>query len=517
MFSILNTNLNKVTRKNFKPLIPERRDGINCVKKKVKIENIVGTKYRSRNGCTYCKSKKRKCDEGTPCGLCVKKGIECQYKHKTNNSAGNILIKSKLLDITDKSSEKDPVDNISEKALILFDKSGQTSDYVVDDKIEEINICRTPKSYFEFFNDEKVKYFVDFFEHKVSPVLAVTTEDYNYFSKLFHRLATHEKLFTMLICAWGALYSKDRKVDNEVKHYLNQSLVSFNSNFNNINHSTNSYFKIVYYLMLIGFNICSGDVNVWDELFTELHQIIVYYGGLLKLGRDFNYSNEIIFLILNFQYHDLMSCNSFAFGTKFLMLEYKQVLNELHFKESEYGLDTLQGLNHPILTVMGEIINDVNGLEPIDSEVLWYRINHVTPNYQLVKLLSESDQLLHVNSFEIYRSCCKIMFKLYVQHTKPKYLHSLLLETIDKFNHLLGTRMTIILCLPLILCGVLSYTDDDKQRLASLYSRIEDICAIDNVIKSWNLIQKFWLVNDGDFIVNWSAVCNSEYGNLCVV
>lgn len=517
MFSILNTNLNKVTRKNFKPLIPVKVRDNNCIQKKIKIENIVGTKYRSRNGCSYCKLKKRKCDEGSPCGLCQKKGMKCEYKHKANNSAEQTPQIPKSKDILTKPSENFPVDEITETGLILFDKSKTQNDYFVDEHIEEIFMCKSPKSYFDFFNDEKVKYFVDFFQHKVSPVLAVTTDDYNYFSKLFHRLANHEQLFTMLICAWGALYSKDRKVDNEVKHYLNQSLVSFNSNFNSVDHGINSYFKIVYYLMLIGFNICSGDVNVWDELFSELHQIIVDYGGLLKLGRDFNYSNEIIFLILNFQYHDLMSCKSFAFGTKFLMLEYKQVLNELHFRESEYGLDTLQGLNHPILTVMGEIINDINGLEPIDSEVLWYRINNEMPNHQLVKLLSKSDQLLHVNSFEIYRLCCKIMFKLYVQKIKPKYLNSLLLETIDKFNDLLGTRMTIILCLPLILCGVLSYTDDDKRRLASLYARIEDICAIDNVIKSWKLIQKFWLVNDGDFIVNWSAVCNSEFGNLCVV
>ncbi|KAL2265749.1 hypothetical protein VTJ83DRAFT_6849 [Remersonia thermophila] len=38
-------------------------------------------KRRSRGGCTYCKEKKKKCDEARPkCGRCVEHGTECAYE-----------------------------------------------------------------------------------------------------------------------------------------------------------------------------------------------------------------------------------------------------------------------------------------------------------------------------------------------------------------------------------------------------------------------------------------------------
>ncbi|KUI73834.1 Sterol regulatory element-binding protein ECM22 [Cytospora mali] len=37
-------------------------------------------KRRSRAGCTFCKEKKKKCDEGRPCSRCAERGLDCSYE-----------------------------------------------------------------------------------------------------------------------------------------------------------------------------------------------------------------------------------------------------------------------------------------------------------------------------------------------------------------------------------------------------------------------------------------------------
>ncbi|KAI5956399.1 hypothetical protein KGF54_000874 [Candida jiufengensis] len=52
--------------------------------KTIKINNIIGTRFRSKTGCLNCRKRKKKCDETSPiCIACISRNQECIWPDLT--------------------------------------------------------------------------------------------------------------------------------------------------------------------------------------------------------------------------------------------------------------------------------------------------------------------------------------------------------------------------------------------------------------------------------------------------
>ena len=53
------------------------------------------------------------------------------------------------------------------------------------------------------------------------------------------------------------------------------------------------------------------------------------YGGLAKFLKDFNYCNNVKWLIASFQFHDIMSSVTLSSGTSCSMKNYKETYSKI--------------------------------------------------------------------------------------------------------------------------------------------------------------------------------------------
>ncbi|EGW32202.1 uncharacterized protein SPAPADRAFT_61284 [Spathaspora passalidarum NRRL Y-27907] len=88
MFSVLDAkSLSKTKRKNpsLKPeyLIAAKDEKNGFEQKPIKLNNIVKTRFRSKDGCLNCRKRRKKCDETMPiCYACQYRHLECTWpKH----------------------------------------------------------------------------------------------------------------------------------------------------------------------------------------------------------------------------------------------------------------------------------------------------------------------------------------------------------------------------------------------------------------------------------------------------
>lgn len=513
------------------------------------LKNIVGATVRSRNGCNFCKKRRRKCDEVHPaCGFCVKKGIDCVYKVKGNGKEfekdkfeKDKLEKDKFekdsFDVGKVESEEEavkfeiePVVGVSDGEAVFEEVKNTDSSlfpYQTDPSMDQFPFYIQPTSSVFLFVDETGAFYIDYFKNHVTSALCVSKS--NYFEKLYCKLANEEETFALSIAAWGGLYYKNKQMDGEINKYLARSLIKFTENFKHSSSKINCYFQICFYLILVGFNICSGDTYNWNRIMEDCNDSITRYGGIEKLCEDFSYSNEVRFLISNFQYHDVLSLSSVQNGTKIPMETYKRLFGHFNFKQTEasYGLDTLQGCSQPILLVLGDILeaktsSKKNPLMACNEkqEELLEKIETAHPNFELTETLSPQELQLHLTAFELYRLCCRMHWLLYIKRVSPLSLEvqKCGMQTMELVDILIQTNLRVIVTLPLLMCGLSSVDLVSKERVTRTFKYLNQTCPVNNVSKCWTIVRISWEMNrDGSKIIDWSDICEkfNWYLNVC--
>lgn len=513
--------------------------------RKVEIKNIIGVKARSSLGCQLCKKRRRKCDEQHPtCGLCEKKGVECVYQGAARRlsksgagkaqSGGEITLLAAAADSTIFTSVNDyilpgmdleSINSIDPSALCVLEHAELLSP-LAEDADDSYVLYQQPSPQLSLFLDDRGRFYVHYFNTHVTEVLCISLA--NYFLKLFCNLAYNEEAFALAISSWGAFYHKNNTIDNEVSNYLYSSVTKFAETFEFDDSKISLYFKICYYLILVGFNICTGDTHNWDQFMRECFEVINKLGGIEALAREFNFSDEVRFLVSNFQYHDIMSSLSNKHGTLIPMEQYDKLYNNTKFLNNEvgYGIDSLQGCNNPILTVLGyvlELKGRIDNGDIISNEeisVIENKILVCVPKPHLIQQLDQEERLDHLLAFELYRLCCKLTMELYVKHSNPvtTTVQSLRVQMLQLIKMLSHTKFRVIVCLPLLLCGICSYQFSCRQELEAIYQNIMLTCPVPNVGKCWTIVQTSWELNPtGEMIVDWTTICH-ELGwclNVC--
>lgn len=495
---------------------------------------VFGANFRSKNGCTICKTKKRKCDETLPsCKYCKARGLECVYKNSNNKDPENTLMES--LDLLILSSTE--YDNEMELGSPL---SATSSLDVLDIFLKNMTPLMIQPSTLPNFDSKEIHY-LEYFQALVSNTLCISFDEMNYFKKLYCHLAHNEEAFSYLVIAWGALYRKDMICDSEVSGYLNKGIHHFNKLFKDKVNGFDYYFHICFYLILTETKVCGGDVKEWRSYLIKTCSLIEEYGGLEKICEDFNFSNEIRFMISNIQYNEIMASTTLAEGTIIPIESYTKIFNHPSFQKHElnYGIDTLQGCHQSALLLLGDIMNhkvmlskkliEVESLQDkesgeyfkqkkeyyefieLTSNLLWEKIENLEPNYQLLNTITdESDYNMYYKTYELFRVCCLLYWNLYIKQITPNnyQVKLLVLEAFDLIDYLMPTKMNVIACYPLLICAVCSYQKRERDFVESRISSARLLSPVNNIDKCWVVIQKVWELNPtGNVIVDWSAVC----------
>ncbi|EGV64461.1 hypothetical protein CANTEDRAFT_119931 [Yamadazyma tenuis ATCC 10573] len=406
-----------------------------------------------------------------------------------------------------------------------------------------------PTAFPSLFLDDEGRSYFEFFHVKVSKFLALSDGPMNYFSNFLCTLANNEESFLYALTSWGALYAGHD--DTKVKVYLNKALNTFDNNFQAKNPSE-IYFRLCFSVVLIGYYVCFGEVVTWKGIHDNCCRILKDLGGLYKFGKLYGFTNEARFIISNVQYVDVMSAYNHKYGTQFSVGEYKEFLgcNEIQRNELSYGIDTLQGVHQSIYLVLADLMNAKVELNKKLKELQMFSdtdehrfyclkeelyqmygtvikkletsIEEAEPNYSLLELIKDQPQEhdAYLNSFKLYQSTCRLYFKLFLKKIPPKNMEIQLLvrEVYEAAEKLENTRFCVILCLPMLMCGVCCVDKFDRETIEKKIQRLKQTSPVLNNHKTWLLILKSWELNPcGEFVVDWADIAD-EYGwflNLC--
>ena len=540
---------------------------------------ILGSRYRSKTGCAGCRKRKKKCDEVHPtCGSCRHRGEPCEwgvvkpYKPVSPDSeeptpkiveisskvAGNLepkrteILDAEIAKQTDVSrfvlTPKSPPFNLTPSDLLQLFSPSDFLDF-------EMPLLSSPSSTFSLYLDEAGLRLLNFYENKVAKILSVSPESSNYFLKTFFTAALSEESLMHALAAWGGVFL-DGHDSSAVKFHLDKARQLIRTTYLNRpdldTHGT--YVAICYYLILMGIDICSGDVSNWYYLFNECTNLLKRRGGIVKFCRENQFSNDSKWLISNFQFHDVLSSATLKRGTSCDIEEYNRLFNNC-FDMGSYGVDPYQGCIQPIFLLLGTIMNTNVELkeerDKINHEMveaskkglnldnlahrqltlrrirqchevearynkLLLDIHYCTPNQSQISHIShdKSEVDLHLTLFELYRLTCQIYLLLYIKQTQPLssevQLH--FMNSLAYIESLMSSKLVPSLPMLLLICGMCCCNEYDRAQVRSIFDKLLATYTVGNVGRIWEIIQEAWKRNPhGDVCIDWTDICD-EFG-----
>lgn len=417
------------------------------------------------------------------------------------------------------------------------------------------NFLLTPSSTFSIYLDEAGLRLLDFFENKVAKLLCISPESSNYFLKTFFTVATSEESIMHALAAWGGVFSEGPSSDLVKYHMAKATTLIHEKHLNNPSMDKYGYYvAFCYFLIAIGVEICSGDVSNWYYHFNKCTELLKSYGGLAKFCRDFDYSNDVKWLIANFLFHDIMSSVTLSHGTSCSMNDYNSLFKNNRLLDiGDYGLDPYQGCIQPIYLILGEIMNayvelkeirktlkkrtteiavqdpDLIELKELTSERMKHyqyvdkrynelldRVTQACPNQiQMSLIINNKEELnLHLTLFELYRQTCRMYLLLYIKQTQPSSseVQILLLVSLSFIESLIESRMTASLPMLLLICGISCCNESDRIQIRDKFQRIYKKYKAGNVRRVWDIVEESWIRNpDGNLCIDWVGICE-EFG-----
>lgn len=403
------------------------------------------------------------------------------------------------------------------------------------------------------FLDARGVSYLQYFKEQVSNRIALSPESSNYFCITFLRLAQQDERIANILASWGAYFVHKSRHEDVTTHY-EKALTLRESHL--LGSDAQLLVQLCFYLSLVGFFVCQGDTSLWWDNFCKCHELIKEQGvDLRDLLKRFNCSNDAKFLLSNFFYHDIMSSNAFSHGPKVTIKEYQTLFAEGFF-DSSYGMDPLQGCMNSVYMLLAEELevreamrvrrnrlddilnNDIRleddpivqkefeamrtaYLEHCEEMLEYFRVKIIECEISEDSLQGtpQEDQVLLRNVFELFRTTCKVYWSVYLKRCPPNSFEPqlALLRMLNKMEQLVDSRMVVVLCLPLIIAGVTSYTVHDRSRVSRLFKLAQEKCPVQNLKKAWFLIEETWKRNAvGSLSKDWTNICEEMNWQLCV-
>lgn len=409
-----------------------------------------------------------------------------------------------------------------------------------------------------FFVGSKGVAFLQYFETRVSDKLTLSTRSSNYFCKTFLRLSSTDERIANILASWGAYFFHKSQHEDVRKHYAKAvALANADESKSMVCNSPGSLLtQISFYLTAMGFFVCQGDTFTWWHYLCKCYELFEQYNFDLRgISKRLGDSNDVKFVLSNFFYHDIMSSHAFIHGPKIAFKHYKELFDDGFFSAS-YGIDPLQGCLNPIYMLLAEqmevraamrvrrdrledILNNefqqnddpsilrefelmrLRYLEHCEEMLEYFRVKiaQCTMDESILKNYPEEERVLHREVFKLLHITCKLFWSIYLKRTPPNSFEPQLelIYLINQMEVVVKTKLVVVLCLPLIIAGVTSYTEYDRSRVKKILFEAKKNCPVQNLDRAWFLIQAFWERNvTGTFRTDWADICAEMNWQLCV-
>lgn len=275
------------------------------------------------------------------------------------------------------------------------------------------------------------------------------------------------------------------------------------------------------YAILMCIEISVGDTDEWSWYLTHSYDLLNSMGGFQILS---NYSHEGKLLAQNFAYFDILASQSNMNGTYYPVEQY----NKVFYMDGADSIDLMQGCIRPLVLILGDVINLIVALrDTISGEVttdnwgtvddiltgakkLEERVENALVHPSDYRILAENDIIEnHFTMFALYQ----LVILLYIKHSLRR-LPPLVPEvqlTLKKVNEcldsLIDTPLALSLSFPLLIAGISSVTQADRNEILRKIRYINDKHEFDNLVKVLTVLKEVWKINgNGSLCVDWFKI-----------
>lgn len=519
--------------------------------------------------CTSCKLKNRKC-EWPPERAALEKKVRKQkeiFPHLDADPDLSEPFKSVLTDLSHSTAlistlvstpDFPPLDHLSD-----IHPNGYDSGYLSATSADEFLIPDIPSPKLssailpslEGLDDIGITYLQHYRDIYCSTI-CIGQSSLNYFVKTFLQLAHSRESILFALTAFGGFWYELSQPEKNLRlpwMYMQKAAKKICDEVGEgLRPSNKEDFFVLFsfYLIFIGIEVCTGDVCHWSGFLRRCALLINDFGGLQKVCLMFSSTNDIKWLLSDFQAHDLLSSRALMMGSLIPTEEYEHVLPE----DMNYGLDPLQGVLSKVYNLFGEMgrargelqkksdrIDEILEGAPAepgeDVEELrmnYYdeasqkynmfkaRIDELAPSKLHLEMLRRDpeDKELQVHLFNLYVIICRIQLGTSIMRMPPTMVEqqrSLIraLKIIDE--KLLHTRFRVSLSLLILVCGLLCYRDYDRIKMRQRLAGFQADYYVGNVNRIEETIEEAWIDNpDGTQVMDWAELAQRKGWNLYV-
>lgn len=270
--------------------------------------------------------------------------------------------------------------------------------------------------------------------------------------------------------------------------------------------------------------ISVGDTDEWSWYLTRSYDLLNSMGGFKVLSK---YPHEGKILAQNFAYFDILASQSNENGTYYPVEQY----NKMFYMNGDDSIDSMQGCIRPLVLILGDAINLIVALKyTLEGEVTdenWHIFNDILTKAKELeervenasihpsdyKVLAANDVIEnHFTMFALYQ----MVILLYVKHSLrrlPPVVPEIQL-TLRKVNEcldsLINTTLVLSLSFPLLIAGISSVKQSDRDEIFRKINYIVKKYEFDNLIKVRVVLGEVWKKNENGFLcVDWFKITKS--------
>lgn len=419
-------------------------------------------------------------------------------------------------------------------------------------------------------------YYVEVISKKVS-VAPTSQNESNSYQKIFLPLAQKDKGVLYSILAWAG-FQLGGKWEADATSFVKKAMQHFHQNNNNDMQLVSSYGglegdrssiinKLAILMILVGANICKGDVKNWSVYLRWGWKLLSSNGGILR----FNQSKEENWLISNFAYHDLLASSTSERGTYFTSREYNKIFEDHDVFFLLGQLNPLLGISKKMFTIIGEIstllyeskkllheyysrgvdnhleqsrefLNEyLHGLDDeskLNEEIEVDEFSDVSDHHKANQLLSimitkakdlerhideskpdksdicnltDSDLELQLTLFEAFQLSAKLFLRESLLRCNPSHLESQMInnDLIKCLDILIGTPVQASLVFPFFISGIHCVSKHDQELMLQRVNSFIEHYGMFNANRAREVMQKIWKENcNGDKVTDWHSMLN---------
>lgn len=446
------------------------------------------------------------------------------------------------------------VENISKSKMELC-ANNTIHSFSDEEWSNDLKISRSLYSGINFSLDDQGIRFLEFFKNKVSALITVGPQSSNYLLKTLIPLASNSEPIQYALASWGGMFIDGKPNIHNYQVYMVKASKLILMKYNmSTEFSKNDFFVVLcFFLIAMSIEICSGDTLRWKNFLEQCKHLVIKQGGIIKILHNFNFSNDIKWMISNLQFHDILSSDTYLNGS-ILMDEYKTVFKTGKLLETDnYGIDPYQGCNQPIYLLLGDIVNEniiikqkkkqleadlfkIQSQEPsslnehsnsfnaklrikyyeyVNTRVKGLReeVEKCQPHEIRVSLdLTQNDLEAHLALFSLIKYACELLL-LQIESIPPSSnrLQTILIHALDHIDRIIDTRMIPCLGFPLLMCAIVAYKEEDQVTMRRQIERLMQTYFVGNMEKIYCVINEAWKINkEGNLCIDWAEIAKGK-------